>query len=179
MLLYSIFMRSYNIWGLREDCVCEVVTVTDIILALTVFTHSVVDCGFSPTIENGSPGTPTSTTYQGRVTYTCVSGYEVSTGVTTAIATCMANGMWGHLPTCSRKSWIGEVFLIACLLHIAVDCGVLTFPPNGAVDTSSGTTFMMTATYSCNTGYNIVEEATRTCGATALWTSEAPTCARE
>ncbi|XP_064402820.1 sushi, von Willebrand factor type A, EGF and pentraxin domain-containing protein 1-like isoform X2 [Halichondria panicea] len=119
-----------------------------------------VDCGFPPTIGNGSPGTPTSTTYQGTVTYNCVIGYEVSTGVTTAIATCMANGIWGPLPACSP-----------------VDCGVLTYPSNGAVDTSSGTTFMMTATYSCNTGYNIVEEATRTCGATALWTPEAPTCA--
>ena len=72
-----------------------------------------------------------------------------------------------------------EKFSLFPVYFIAVDCGVLTYPSNGAVDTSSGTTFMMTATYSCNTGYNIVEEATRTCGATALWTPEAPTCARE
>ncbi len=99
--------------------VCEVVTVTDIILNCIncVLTHSVVDCGFPPTIGNGSPGTPTSTTYQGTVTYNCVIGYEVSTGVTTAIATCMANGIWGPLPACSRKSWIGEVFSISCLLY--------------------------------------------------------------
>ena len=63
---------------------------------------SVVDCGFPPLIDNGSPGTPTRTTYQGTVTYTCVSGYEVSNRVTTATATCMANGMWETVPTCSR-----------------------------------------------------------------------------
>ncbi len=32
-----------------------------------------------------------------------------------------------------------------CTYFIAVDCGSLEAPFNGAVDTSSGTTFMMTA----------------------------------
>ena len=61
---------------------------------------SVVDCGSPPTIGNGSPGTPTRTIYQGTVTYTCDTGYEVSTRVTTATATCMASGVWGPLPIC-------------------------------------------------------------------------------
>ena len=50
-------------------------------------------------------------------------------------------------------------------LPTAVDCRPLTIA-NGAVDTSSGTTFMMTATYTCNTGYNIVGSQSRTCGPT-------------
>ncbi len=62
--------------------------------------------------------------------------------------------------------------------YTAVNCG-LTNPTNGAVDTSSGTTFMMTATYTCNPGYSTVGSDTRTCEATALWTPEAPTCTRE
>ncbi len=37
----------------------------------------------------------------------------------------------------------------------------------------------MTATYTCNNGYNIVGEATQTCGADTQWTPDAPTCARE
>ncbi|XP_064386414.1 uncharacterized protein LOC135334960 isoform X1 [Halichondria panicea] len=121
-----------------------------------------VNCGTPPSVTNASPGTPSPDTTLGEnVTYTCVSGYEVSTGVITATATCMASGVWGPLPTCSP-----------------VDCGSLDAPSNGAVDTSSGTTFMMTATYTCDTGYNIVgSNTTRTCGATALWTPEAPTCA--
>ncbi len=61
---------------------------------------TVVDCGPPPTTGNRSPGTPTSTTYQGTVTYTCVSGFEISNGVT--MATCMASGTWGPLPTCPR-----------------------------------------------------------------------------
>ena len=50
-------------------------------------------------------------------------------------------------------------------LPTAVDCGSLATLFNGVVDTSSGTTFMMTATYTCNTGYNIVGSESRTCGA--------------
>ena len=52
---------------------------------------------------NASPGTPTpGTTYQGTVIYTCDIGYEVSTGITTATATCMADRTWGPLLTCQR-----------------------------------------------------------------------------
>ncbi len=71
-------------------------------------------------------------------------------------------------------------------LPTAVDCGSLTDPSNGAVDTSSGTTFMMTATYTCNIGYNIVGSESRTCGASGtsgattlsdgVWSSTAPVC---
>ncbi len=158
--------------------VCEVDTVTDNSYCIDcVLTHSVVDCG-PPSIGNGSPGTPTRTTYLGTVTYTCDSGYEVSTGVTTAMATCLASGTWDPVPTCSRKSYNRPCHQN----HVpftAVDCGSLDAPSNGAVKTSSGTTFMMTATYTCNTGYNVVGSDTRTCGATAQWTPDAPTCARE
>ncbi|XP_064386496.1 sushi, von Willebrand factor type A, EGF and pentraxin domain-containing protein 1-like isoform X2 [Halichondria panicea] len=126
----------------------------------TVATCSAVDCGSPLSIGNGSPETPTSTTLEGMVTYTCNRGYEVSNGVTTAMATCMASGMWEPVPTCSP-----------------VDCGSLDAPSNGTVKTSSGTTFMMTATYTCNTGYNIVGSDTRTCRADRIWTPEVPTCA--
>ncbi len=70
-----------------------------------------------------------------------------------------------------------DLFSHVCLL--AVDCDSLNGPTNGAVDTSSGTTFMMTATYTCNTGYNIVGSERRTCGAngtSGVWLGEAPVC---
>ena len=68
------------------------------------------------------------------------------------------------------------LFPIHCTYFIAVDCGDLTDPSNGAVDTSSGTTFMMTATYTCNTGYTFIGDMTRTCQANAMWSLTAPTC---
>ena len=67
-------------------------------------------------------------------------------------------------------------------LPTAVDCIALMAPSNGAVDTTSGTTFMMNATYTCNTGYNIVGSEIRTCGAsitsgpTGVWSPAAPVC---
>ena len=62
------------------------------------------------------------------------------------------------------------------LLSTAVDCGNLTDPANGQVSHPAGTTFGQTATYSCNTGYNLVGDSTRTCQATGEWSGSEPTC---
>ena len=62
------------------------------------------------------------------------------------------------------------------LIFADVDCGNLTAPANGSVTHTSGTTFGQTATYSCNTGYNLVGDSTRTCQATGQWSGSAPTC---
>ena len=57
-----------------------------------------------------------------------------------------------------------------------VDCGNLTTPANGSVTHTVRTTFNQTATYSCNTGYNLVGDSTRTCQADGEWSGSAPTC---
>ena len=62
------------------------------------------------------------------------------------------------------------------LILTAVDCGSLTDPGNGQVNHTSGTTFGENATYSCNTGYNLVGDSTRTCQATGNWSGSEPTC---
>ncbi len=51
--------------------------------------------------------------------------------------------------------------------------------PNGQVSTSSGTTFMNTATYTCDDGYNLNGALDRTCQANGNWSLTAPTCDRE
>ena len=62
-----------------------------------------------------------------------------------------------------------------------IDCGPLTDPANGQVNTS-GTTFGSTATYTCDTGYILSGSQSRTCrafsspGPTGLWTSRKPLC---
>ncbi len=58
----------------------------------------------------------------------------------------------------------------------AVDCGALMNPTNGQVDTSSGTTFVDRATYTCNIGHNRVGTSSRTCLASGIWSSVQPTC---
>ena len=65
------------------------------------------------------------------------------------------------------------MFLI--LIFIVVSCDVLPPPDNGGVEQPM-ITFMSTATYSCNTGFGLVGESTRTCQANTTWSGEAPTC---
>ena len=67
-------------------------------------------------------------------------------------------------------------YLHIFLILSAVDCGNLTDPSNGQVTLTAGTTFQQTATYSCNTGYNLVGNSTHTCQATGNWSGSAPTC---
>ena len=61
------------------------------------------------------------------------------------------------------------------LFSTVVDCGTLSNPLNGQVSHTAGTTFGETATYSCNTGYNLVGDNTRTCQATGEWSGSEPT----
>ena len=42
-------------------------------------------------------------------------------------------------------------------------CGALTNPENGRVSYTTGTTFGLTATYGCDTGYNLMGNSIRTC----------------
>ena len=68
-----------------------------------------------------------------------------------------------------------EFYMMLPILTV-VDCGNLTDPGNGQVDHTAGTTFRQTATYSCNTGYNLVGDSTHTCQATGNWSGSEPTC---
>ena len=63
---------------------------------------------------------------------------------------------------------------IPCLT--AVNCGTLTNSTNGQVSYTAGTTFGQTATYSCNTGYTLVGDSTRTCQSTGVWSGSTPIC---
>ena len=51
---------------------------------------------------------------------------------------------------------------IIFLLLTAKDCGTLSNPAKGHVS-HTGTTYGKTATYSCNTGYDLEGTSTRTC----------------
>ena len=68
-----------------------------------IYMYSAVDCGTPPVLTNGSPGTPDKTTLGGMVTYTCDSGYAISTGATMTTVSCLATGMWGTPAACLRE----------------------------------------------------------------------------
>ena len=63
-----------------------------------------------------------------------------------------------------------------CLLSTAVNCGTLANPANGRVSYTAGTIVGQTATYSCNTGYSLEGDSTRTCQTTGVWSRSAPIC---
>ena len=60
----------------------------------------------------------------------------------------------------------------------AQECGTLKNPRYGQV-VLTGTIFGSTATYSCNTGFILVGEQTRTCQANGKWSGRAATCHRK
>ena len=62
------------------------------------------------------------------------------------------------------------------ILLIVVGCGTLTNPTNGQVNHTAGATFGQTATYSCDTGYNLVGDSTRICQDGGVWSGSEPNC---
>ena len=69
-----------------------------------------------------------------------------------------------------------HMLIIVFLILTAVDCDTLTIPANGQVSHTAGTTFGQTATYICNTGYQLMGSSIRTCQATGVWSGSAPNC---
>ena len=63
-------------------------------------------------------------------------------------------------------------------LHVVVDCGFLHNPDNGQVETSSGTTYTSSATYTCDRGYILNGDVSRTCHHNQSWIPMAPVCIR-
>ncbi len=81
--------------------------------------------------------------------------------------------LWAHSYT------LQLLFKLIIILYTAVvDCGVLTDPTNGMVDTPT-TTFGSMATYSCNPGYQMTGLMMRTCTASGWSTGDDPVCTGE
>ena len=58
-----------------------------------------------------------------------------------------------------------------------MDCGDLTPPTNGYVDTPSDTTYPGVALYSCEVGFELNGYMYRTCEASGIWAPHStPTC---
>ena len=66
------------------------------------------------------------------------------------------------------------------LLHFSLEimCPNLANPANGAV-TVSGRNPGDIATYTCNSGFELVGADTLTCGSDGMWSPDPPVCTRE
>ena len=76
---------------------------------------------------------------------------------------------------CGTLANPGNLFFVSLFLT-AVNCGSLANPTNGRVSYPYETTYRDTATYSCNTGYNLDGSSTRRCSSTGSWSGSEPTC---
>ena len=65
-----------------------------------------VSCGPPPSIDNGSPGTPTSAVVGGTVTYSCDPGYIMSDSTNNSV-TCLSTGQWSAPPSCLSELLTG------------------------------------------------------------------------
>ena len=65
--------------------------------------------------------------------------------------------------------------LIICLHPSSGLCLALSNPANGQVSVT-GRTSGSTAIYTCNTGYKLTGDQTRTCLSTGTWSGQEPTC---
>ncbi|XP_066283044.1 sushi, von Willebrand factor type A, EGF and pentraxin domain-containing protein 1-like [Branchiostoma lanceolatum] len=93
-----------------------------------------------------------------KVTFVCNSGFDL---VGSSDRTCQADGTWsGIQPVCNRTK-----------------CPDLVAPAHGSV--TAGTLYGDTATYSCQSGYEIDGTAIRTCQADQTWSGMDPTCTRK
>ena len=70
------------------------------------------------------------------------------------------------------------VFLQMPLNSIVIECPSLSNPANGIV-VVTGLTPDSIATYTCNAGYQLFGDATRTCNFNGQWTSAEPFCSRK
>jgi CUB/sushi domain-containing protein len=118
----------------------------------------VVDCGALVAPDLGAVDTAAGTSFGATATYSCSEGHVLSD---VATRSCQADGLWsGAAPLCE-----------------AVDCGALSAPASGSVDTTGGTLFGAVAMYGCMTGYGLVGVGSRTCQADGTWSDAAPSCA--
>ena len=83
------------------------------------------------------------------------------------------------LVTKFHRSFLLSVILVG----IVVNCGSLMVmnpgPGNLVLDQSDGTYFTNVTTYSCDEGYNVIGDRTRTCQADETWSGTEPVCERK
>ena len=59
---------------------------------------------------------------------------------------------------------------------VAIDCGVLLAPANGAVDLSDGSLVDAVAIYTCDPSFRLIGVESRVCQENGSWSGEAPVC---
>ena len=134
---YEVVCEASGLWSASDTC-------------------DPVSCGGLTPPANGNVSTPGGVEYTDVATYSCNSGYVLTSGSSSRL--CDASGSWsGSAAGCTP-----------------VDCGALSDPENGAVVVAAGTSLGAAASYTCLEGYALSGSATRTCEVTGAWSPSAP-----
>ncbi|XP_021364662.1 sushi, von Willebrand factor type A, EGF and pentraxin domain-containing protein 1-like [Mizuhopecten yessoensis] len=122
-------------------------------------TCTISDCGVPTVSEPNGVVNSGCTTYDCSRTFSCASGYDIGGSVFTV--TCQASGAWtGSSYSCSP-----------------VDCGPPPSLSGGSVDSLTTTTYPVSRSYTCNTGYTPnTGSGTISCQASGTWSSPGLTC---
>ena len=156
----------------------------------TYYLCTVVDCDVLDSVENGYIEYSDGTIYLSEATYNCHNGHNLTMSGD-VMRTCQGNGLWnGTVPTCNSEytCYTGILWLLPFKISVlhnimssltVIQCPGLPNIPNGAVDTSGGTNYKCTAVYTCDTGYVLNGNITRTCQEDANWSGSEPTCEGE
>ncbi|XP_078687075.1 uncharacterized protein LOC144919463 isoform X5 [Branchiostoma floridae x Branchiostoma belcheri] len=122
-----------------------------------IHTCTPVQCSARTAPANGAVTPTGAVSYPNGVTFTCSTGYRLN-GVATP--TCQADTTWSNtVPTCEL-----------------VQCPARAGPANGAVSPTGAVSYPNSATFTCNTGYQLNGVAAPTCQADGTWSSPVPTC---
>ena len=110
-------------------------------------------------------------------TYSCERQYVLD-GISTR--ECEMNNEWsGQPPTCRRELYIELVCCVdtdICLLIITGLCDTLRSPANGQVSVPNLPVEGVTASFSCDTGYELIGADTSMCLSSGQWSAQDPTC---
>lgn len=116
-----------------------------------------LDCGPPSAPQFGGVNTLNGTTFGNLAYYFCDDGFDLSGD---GSRVCTSDDEWNATnTTCIPK-----------------DCGDLTNPNNGHVHTPNGTTYGMTAVYTCHDDWILEGPESRVCLSNGLWEVPAPLC---
>ena len=121
-------------------------------------------------------------TFGETASYTCNTGFILEGDST---LTCGGDGQWsGSPPVCNRKKVIsayylegrGQALITKSLTNTGVQCPTLDPPSNGRLEIAGAGGYEDVATYSCDTGFNLVGMSQHACQSDGTWSDSEPTC---
>ncbi|XP_064386375.1 sushi, von Willebrand factor type A, EGF and pentraxin domain-containing protein 1-like isoform X2 [Halichondria panicea] len=140
----------------------------DMTLCANLVAPNSVTCSDNlPTISNGAitytGGSTNNRPVGATASYTCFLPYTL---VGVSVRTCGSDGEWSSTP--APVCQMITCFDLPSLTNGIINYGGAGSPGSRPVDT--------VATYTCNPGYTLNGDTTRTCGSDGLWSGSAPVC---